>query len=101
VRYDSGAVTPNSPSDEQSQRVEPEDAPEMADPLAPGQFAAGDTGSFVAAMQSNVGYIDSAIIWSQLRMRFDAGYGVNAPDRAEFFYPKCKCFSGRGAGNQC
>ena len=37
---------------------------------------------------SMVGYINDSTIRSQLRVRFDAGYGVNSPDRAEFFYAK-------------
>jgi hypothetical protein len=41
---------------------------------------------------SATGYIDNAIIGSQIRFRFDSGFGVNAPDRAEFFYGKCGCF---------
>jgi hypothetical protein len=39
-------------------------------------------------------YIDSALIRSQFRFRFDAAYNDNRPDRAEFFYPKCGCFPG-------
>lgn len=34
-----------------------------------------------------VGYIDTAIPMDQLRVRFDAAYGVNRPSRAEFFWP--------------
>jgi hypothetical protein len=41
----------------------------------------------------NVGYIDSAIIRSRIRVRYDAGYGMNTPDKAEFFYAKCGCFA--------
>ncbi|HUG17792.1 MAG TPA: transporter [Planctomycetaceae bacterium] len=37
---------------------------------------------------SSVGYIDSAVVGDQIRMRFDAGYGLNRPNRAEFFYAK-------------
>ena len=37
---------------------------------------------------SIVGYIDSAIIGSQIRIRFDAVFHNNAPDRAEFFYAR-------------
>jgi len=40
-----------------------------------------------------VGYIDSAIPITQFRLRFDAAYDDNRPDRAEFFYPKCGCFA--------
>jgi len=41
---------------------------------------------------SNIGYIDSAIVADQVRVRYDSGYGINRPDRAEFFYAKCGCF---------
>jgi len=37
---------------------------------------------------SMVGYINDSTIRSQLRVRFDAGYGLNSADRAEFFYAK-------------
>lgn len=43
---------------------------------------------------SMVGYINDAGIQSQLRVRFDVGQGIEAPDRAEFFYPKCGCYRG-------
>lgn len=41
---------------------------------------------------SMVGYIDNAIIGSQVRIRFDAAFDDNSPDRAEFFYAKCGCY---------
>lgn len=41
---------------------------------------------------SMVGYINDAGIQSQVRVRFDAGTGIDAPDRAEFFYAKCGCY---------
>jgi hypothetical protein len=41
---------------------------------------------------SAAGYVDSAIPTNQLRVRFDAAYDDNRPDRADFFYPKCGCF---------
>ena len=43
---------------------------------------------------SMVGYINDSDISSKLRVRFDAGFGVNAADRAEFFYGKCGCYRG-------
>jgi hypothetical protein len=46
---------------------------------------------------SMVGYIDDAIVGSQIRIRFDAGFHDNAPDRAEFFYPQCSCTNVAGA----
>jgi hypothetical protein len=58
------------------------------DAFAAGAFGAG-AGNTVAA---NDGYIDSAIIRSRLRVRYESAYDLNAPDKAEFFYAKCGCF---------
>lgn len=41
---------------------------------------------------SMVGYIDNAIIGSEVRIRFDAGFHDNFPDNGEFFYAKCGCY---------
>jgi hypothetical protein len=41
---------------------------------------------------SMVGYIDDALIHSQIRVRFDAALHDPTPDRAEFFYAKCGCY---------
>jgi hypothetical protein len=41
---------------------------------------------------SSTGYVENAIIGSQIRIRFDAGFGEDDPDLAEFFYAKCGCF---------
>jgi hypothetical protein len=41
---------------------------------------------------SMVGYIDNAIIHSEVRVRFDAALNDATPDRAEFFYAKCGCY---------
>jgi len=38
-----------------------------------------------------VGYVDSAIVGSQVRIRFDDAFHNGNPDRAEFFYPQCSC----------
>jgi hypothetical protein len=40
-----------------------------------------------------VGYIDDASIGSRVRVRFDAAFENTVPDRAEFFYAKCGCYS--------
>ena len=40
---------------------------------------------------SMVGYIDDATIDDHVRVRFDAGTGIDIPDRAEFFYAQCGC----------
>jgi hypothetical protein len=43
---------------------------------------------------SMVGYIDDAIVGSQVRIRFDAAFNNDTPDLAEFFYAKCGCYRG-------
>jgi outer membrane putative beta-barrel porin/alpha-amylase len=45
---------------------------------------------------SMVGYIDNPIVESQIRIRFDAAFDDQFPDRAEFFYGKCGCYRGAG-----
>ncbi|MGA7524467.1 MAG: hypothetical protein WBW84_18585 [Acidobacteriaceae bacterium] len=47
---------------------------------------------------STVGYIDDAVIGSQLRVRFDAAFGDSQPDLAEFFQAACGCDGGTAAG---
>ena len=42
---------------------------------------------------SMVGYIADATIESKLRVRFDSALENTFPDRAEFFYAKCGCYS--------
>jgi hypothetical protein len=44
------------------------------------------------------GYIDPAPPETTFRLRFDAAYDNNRPDRAEFFYGKCGCFGGKAPG---
>src|SRR5436853_1419644 len=44
-----------------------------------------------------VGYVDDAVVGSQVRVRFEAGFHNDVPDRAEFFYGKCGCFRAGGA----
>ena len=46
---------------------------------------------------SMVGYIDNAIVGSEVRIRFDAAFNDAFPDRAEFVYAKCGCY--RNGGN--
>jgi hypothetical protein len=47
---------------------------------------------------STVGYIDDAIVGSQVRVRFDAALGVSQPDLAEYFQAACGCDDGTAAG---
>lgn len=44
------------------------------------------------------GYIDTARPMTQFRLRYDIANDNNAPDRAEFFYPKCGCFGAANGG---
>jgi hypothetical protein len=48
---------------------------------------------------SMVGYIDDAIIASEVRVRFEGGWHAGFPDRAEFFYAKCGCYAAQLAGS--
>ena len=41
---------------------------------------------------SSTGYVENAIIGSQVRLRLDVGLDVQSPDRVEFFYAKCGCY---------
>jgi hypothetical protein len=61
-------------------------------PTIPSEQFAALSGETVALAESAVGYIDPSIPLTQFRLRFDAAYRDNRPDRAEFFYPKCGCF---------
>lgn len=42
---------------------------------------------------SMVGYIDNPIVRSEIRIRFDDAFEDRFPDRAEFLYAKCSCFT--------
>jgi hypothetical protein len=46
---------------------------------------------------SMVGYLDNPIPVSQIRVRFDAAFEDQFPDRSEFFYGKCGCYRAVGA----
>src|SRR3954454_22984149 len=60
----------------------------LAAPLAwPAPAAAQGIGDPTVS-DSRDGYIDGAIPGNQFRLRFDASYDDNRPNRAEFFYPQ-------------
>lgn len=42
---------------------------------------------------SMVGYIDNPIVESQIRIRFDDAFEDEFPDRSEFVYAKCGCYT--------
>lgn len=50
-----------------------------------------------SAATSNVGYVDNAIVGTQIQLRYDVALEANSPDRAEFIYGKCGCFAVLGA----
>ena len=68
----------------------------LAPESAPSQ--AGSTSDEPPGQGSTVGYIDNAIVGSEVRVRFDAGFGDSQPDLAEFFYAQCGCDGGTAAG---
>jgi hypothetical protein len=80
-----GAQQSKSPSQQQPKPNKPKPSPDQDRPP-------GDA--------SMVGYIDDAIVSSQIRVRFDAGFDDNRPDRAEFFYAACGCNGFPAAGPQ-
>jgi hypothetical protein len=45
-------------------------------------------GSGPTVRDSNVGYLDSALLGDQFRFRYDTSYDLNRPSRAEFFWPR-------------
>ena len=67
----------------------------------PSVFSGGVEGTLAAqgAAQGHApGYIDWAMPRTQFRLRFDAGFNNERPDRAEFFYAQCGCAGGPGPG---
>ena len=50
--------------------------------------------------KSNVGYIDNAIVGSEVVMRIETEFQNLTPDLSEFLYPKCNCsgIPGQGPG---
>jgi hypothetical protein len=72
----------------------------VVEPTLPPERFAALGGETVALAESSVGYIDSAIPFSHFRLRVDAAYRDNRPDRAEFFYGKCGCFKTAGTDPQ-
>lgn len=78
------------------------DGAAAGDPNTPfdlGEGAPAQSGNQFAILENPGGYIDSAIVGNQFRMRFDAAYGNPIPDRAEFFYAQCGCFNGVPVAN--
>jgi hypothetical protein len=84
-------TTPTTPETAPTTPITPAPQEPSVDPLA---FGATGGGESFAAVSTAVGYIDSALPISQIRIRDDNAYDSNRPDRAEFFYAKCGCLAG-------
>lgn len=71
-----------------------------AQPLPPApDFGALTGGAGVGPTVGLNGYIENAAPTTMVRLRFDAGYGNNRPDRGELFYAKCGCFRPQQGAN--
>jgi hypothetical protein len=70
-------------------------APAVPEPSFSSTLAGAGAGETAAVGLG--GYIDNAAPVTMFRLRYDAGYGNNRPDRAELFYAKCGCFQTRDA----
>jgi hypothetical protein len=66
----------------------------VAGGIAQSQAPAAGADAGTRRRPSMVGYIEDSTITTQLRVRFDSARHLRAPDRAEFFYAKCGCFTG-------
>jgi hypothetical protein len=82
ARVDDSLLLPGAPS---LLRASATQAP-AAQPAAPPRPPARRRGSMV-------GYIADAAVESKVRVRVDSAFENTAPDRAEFFYAKCGCYS--------
>jgi hypothetical protein len=86
-------TTPSTPGTTPSANAP---SPEAQSPFSTAErFAALGT---TTGVTNDTGYIDSAIPRSHFRLRYEAAYDDNRPDRAEFFYAKCGCFGGSAPG---
>ena len=68
------------------------DAPTQQKPKAAQPIAAVLDSQRPKIEGSMIGYIENAIVGSQVRIRFDGAFNTAFPDRAEFIYAKCACY---------
>ncbi|QDU43500.1 hypothetical protein Mal52_19760 [Symmachiella dynata] len=76
----------------------PQPLSNTAPPAAPQyNFSNAPSGLVPSArtVAANGGYIDPAIVETQLRFRYDSAYGFNRADRAEYFYSTWTVFGGK------
>jgi hypothetical protein len=81
-----------------NQPSQPDASITTSDPVLPDQANAKpgqpvSTGTSTPKIPgSMVGYIDDPIVGSQVRIRYDAAFDDEFPDRSEFIYAKCSCY---------
>src|SRR5207248_5195773 len=80
--------------------VRPDADGQQASAPAPKKRAERSEGRRPVIEGSMVGYVDNAVVGSQIRIRFDAGFHDRSPDRSEFFYAQCACNGGDAPGPQ-
>ncbi len=81
------APSPSAPSAEGA--VAPPTTPSF-DVASLGAESSVGLGGESAAFANPGGYLDNAIPMTMFRMRYDAGFNMNHPDRAEYFYAEWK-----------
>jgi hypothetical protein len=102
--YAPGSAMPTTPMPPPGTMAQPGGAPAVeggAAGTAGATFASLSAGAGVGssvALAAPGGYIDNAIPKTMFRLRFDAAYNDNRPDRAEFFYAKCGCNGANSPG---
>jgi hypothetical protein len=85
-----GTIPPGTmPPDQFPTTPQPTLPEDMGTPSFAGLEGGAGLGETVAVKGA---YIENAVPVTMFRLRFDAGYRNNRPDRASFFYPKCGCF---------
>ena len=90
---DNSSSMPTSES-RQQEKTPPQQKPKPTPPSKP----SGPEIPRPPIQDSMVGYITNAVVGSQIRIRSDAGFGNNRPDRSEFFYAQCGCNSATAPG---
>ncbi len=89
----SPAESGNMPETSNAPDYSPPAMPQSA--ATPSIFSGGVEGTYAGQGSSPTGgYIDWAMPRTIFRLRFDAGFNNERPDRAEFFYAQCGCNPG-------
>lgn len=86
------AATPAQPT----QPAQPFSIPTTA-MTAPSSEIGARTGATINLANGGAAYIDGALPWTGVRLRFSSGRDATRPDRGEYFYAKCGCFANPAA----